>query len=63
MIIWEEHRGIIIFSIIVIIFFLLDELAYYGWRKVNPGAIYSHLFDKSELSILDPSKPPTTYYE
>lgn len=60
---WEEERWIIVAVIVVALVIILDELAYWGWKKANPGHKYSHLFGKSELSILDPYRPPTTYYE
>ena len=64
MITWEEHKWIIVAALLILLLVVLDELAYYHWRKVNPGALYSHLFGKKEISILDPSRPPTTiYYE
>lgn len=60
---WEEYRWVIILVLIVVLVIVLDELAYYGWKKANPGHMYSHQFGKNELSILDPSRPPTVYYE
>lgn len=63
MIIWEEYRWVIVLTIAIIVFIILDEVAYTGWKRANPGALYSHLFDKNELPVLDPSRPPTIYYE
>lgn len=60
-IIWEEYRWVIYLALFAVLFMIVEEWAYMGWRKANPGAIYSHLEDKT-LSILDPSNPPTTYY-
>jgi hypothetical protein len=60
--IWEENYWVIVLILFVALFILLDELAYYGWRKVNPGALYSHLFDKIPTPLVDPNNPPTRYY-
>lgn len=59
-VIWEEFRWVIWLAVIIFIVILLDELAYTGWKRANPGAIYSHLSDKHEIPIIDPSAPPTT---
>lgn len=62
MIIWDEYRWIIWLVAIVIIVILLDEWAYNGWKKANPGHMYSHL--KEASPPLDPYSPPmTVYYE
>lgn len=62
MIIWEEYRWVIWLGIIVVVVILLDEWAYNGWKKANPGAMYSHL--KDHTPPLDPSTPPfSIYYE
>ena len=63
MIWWEEYRWIVVLSLIVLLVIVLDELAYYGWKKMNPGHMYSYMFDKSGIPIVDPSRPPTTIYE
>lgn len=62
MLIWDEYRWVIYLAIVVALIILLDEWAYYAWKKMNPGAMYSHLYDKT-LTPLDPSRPPTTRYE
>lgn len=59
---WIENRWIIIAALIVFTVILLDEWAYNGWKKANPGAMYSHLHDRT-ITPIDPSRPPTAYYE
>lgn len=61
---WDDQKILVVVILGLALFILLDELAFYSWKKANPGTLYSHLFKKSNLSILDPSRPPTTvYYE
>jgi hypothetical protein len=59
---WEEYHWVIVLILFVALFILLDELAYWSWQKANPGALYSHLFEKKGIPLVDPSRPPTTYY-
>ena len=60
---WYEDWRIIVLGIIIVLVIVLDEIAYLNWKKVNPGAMYSHLRDKT-LTPVDPSRPPSTiYYE
>lgn len=61
MIIWEEYRWVIYIAVVIAILIILDEIAYNGWKKANPGAIYSHLKDQT-IPLVDPSRPPTTIY-
>jgi hypothetical protein len=63
MITWEEHKVIIVIALIILLVILVDEWAYNGWKKANPGALYSHLFEKGPFSIIDPTKPPSVTYE
>jgi hypothetical protein len=60
---WIETKWIITIAAVVIGIILLDEWAYRGWKKANPGSLYSHLYDRT-LSPIDPSRPPSSiYYE
>ena len=60
---WIETRWIITAAVVVVIIILLDELAYHHWKKTNPGALYTHLRNRPSLTPIDPTRPPTTYYE
>ena len=59
---WYEEQIVIIAIIVVVLVILIDEIAYYHWKQANPGAMYSHLRDKT-IPLVDPSRPPTVYYE
>jgi hypothetical protein len=59
---WIETRWIVTGAIILIVVILLNEFAYQGWKKANPGSLYSHLYDRT-ITPIDPSRPPTAYYE
>lgn len=42
-------RWMKIAAIAVLIYVLLDELAYYLWKRMNPGSQWSHLTEKTGL--------------
>jgi hypothetical protein len=63
MITWEEHKVFIVIALIILLVILVDEWAYNGWKKANPGSLYSHLFNKGPFSIVNPLDPPTVPYD
>lgn len=55
-------RWVIYTAIVIALVILLDEWAYREWKIQNPGHLYSHLKGRM-ITPIDPSRPPTTYYE
>lgn len=44
-----------------VVILVLDELALYYWKKVNPGHVFSLITGKPELVTPPPQEPGTSY--